>query len=303
MPLIGINSVTREPRKPSVLEQIESGVNVAAKVLGGGLEAYKQLGPAGQAETRLKNAQAKYHEEGGGKDPLTEAVKYDMAKTILDKHALDKRKMERDLAKPDLTVGQIEVDKGFAQDYRDYKLAGGFAATEKNLDQVTEVAKGLDSGKINTGSWKGWLPRLGREAFDDVLADAEDKALQAVGASLRATLGAQFTEKEGSRILGWTFNPRLSPQINADRLRRLETQLRAANAAKKNAAQWYQSHNMSMAGYEGPTAAEAFGSFYQDDNYGLKQQGGGEKSTGPHGPSIIQNGQTFNWNPKTGAYE
>ena len=61
MPLIGINSVTSDPRKPSALEQIESGVNIAAKVLGTGLEAYKQLGPDGRVDRANKEAQTDYY--------------------------------------------------------------------------------------------------------------------------------------------------------------------------------------------------------------------------------------------------
>lgn len=57
MALIGINSVSSDARKPTTLENIALGVDIASKIVGGGLDAYKTFAidrPAAQAEAARK---------------------------------------------------------------------------------------------------------------------------------------------------------------------------------------------------------------------------------------------------------
>lgn len=76
MALIGINPGGPAPeRKPSTLEQIAMGVQIAANVLGTGLKAYEVFGiakPQADAEVRLKNAQAA---DAGGDRALDRKLK------------------------------------------------------------------------------------------------------------------------------------------------------------------------------------------------------------------------------------
>lgn len=114
MPLIGINSVTRDPRKPSALEQIESGVNIAAKVLGTGLEAYKQLGPDGRTDRANKEAQTDYYKA----------------------QAEEKRETKT------LDAGKLsDVDKEILESYKDGKLTHAKAANDKSVAVYLPVAQ------------------------------------------------------------------------------------------------------------------------------------------------------------------
>ena len=53
------------------------------------------------------------------------------------------------------------------------------------------------------------------------------QAQSALNSALRQTLGAQFTEKEGERVLNQVWDDRLSPKSNADKLDRKIKELKA----------------------------------------------------------------------------
>lgn len=49
------------PRKPSTMEQIALGVDMASKILGTGLKAYEVFGPQGQSETDKNKSESDYY--------------------------------------------------------------------------------------------------------------------------------------------------------------------------------------------------------------------------------------------------
>jgi hypothetical protein len=71
--------------------------------------------------------------------------------------------------------------------------------------------------------------------------------------SLRVILGAQFTEKEGERLIARAYNPKLPPKVNADRVQRLLDQLQRAYDGKREAAAYYEA-NGTLQGFRGRTA-------------------------------------------------
>lgn len=147
-----------------------------------------------------------------------------------------------------VTPGQEAVDRKFADEYVAWQAAGGFADVEKQLEQLRSVRERLLSSDSLTG------PIVGNVPFRSVLApasrDAQDTVEDVVQRSLRTVLGAQFTEKEGERLIARAYNPRLDEKTNAERIDRLIRQLEEAAKAKDSAARYFAEHG-TLAGWQG----------------------------------------------------
>ena len=117
----------------------------------------------------------------------------------------------------DLTPGQKALDVSFAKELDDW-TSSGEAVADKNLNRLREarnkLAEAADNGSIS-GRVVGRLPDVLRS--EESLAIQQDVHAAAIGA-LKATLGAQFTEKEGQRIMNMAYDPRLSPQENVKKI-------------------------------------------------------------------------------------
>jgi hypothetical protein len=101
---------------------------------------------------------------------------------------------------------------------------------------------------------------------DLLLAMTNPQALQSreqveevVQRNLRAVLGAQFTEKEGERLIARAYNTKLPPEENAKRLRRLFLQMSTA-AEQKQAMVDYFDQNGTLRGFSGkmPTVQDFY---------------------------------------------
>lgn len=133
----------------------------------------------------------------------------------------------------------VEAGKGIAKEFADYQAAGGKATLDKNLGQLEEAAKKLESGEVKTGKISAAVPGLASDMAQDVLnpeiAAVRDQVRGAVQATLRQTLGAQFTAQEGEAIFNRSFNPRLSADENAKRIRTVIQELKQNIANKEKA--------------------------------------------------------------------
>ena len=67
---------------------------------------------------------------------------------------------------------------------------------------------------------------------------------------MRLVLGAQFTEREGSRLIERAYNPRLSQKENIVRLERLKKQILDSYNQKKNMIDYFNEKG-TFKGYEG----------------------------------------------------
>ena len=79
--------------------------------------------------------------------------------------------------------------------------------------------------------------------------ELETRVRKAINGMLRATLGAQFTEKEGERIFQQTFDPYASPDEN---VKNMETELAKLEKRKDSIKERtkYFNKNKTLAGYE-----------------------------------------------------
>jgi hypothetical protein len=149
-----------------------------------------------------------------------------------------------------VSPAQKAVDSKFAGDYVQF-INGGAADAAKSIEELREAANTLESGKKNiTGPVLGALPNWVRSTVNPVSMDTQEAVEQTVQRSLRAILGAQFTEKEGERLIARAYNPRLDEKTNAKRVKRLLTQLERALEGKQAAASYYE-QNGTLAGFQG----------------------------------------------------
>lgn len=159
-------------------------------------------------------------------------------------------------AKP--TKGQETVDAEFGKDYASFVAGGGFADIQKQLDQLQVAADGLKAeGSALTGPLVGMQPDWMLNVTNPQAANAKELVTESVQRNLRLVLGAQFTEKEGERLIARAYNPMLKPEENARRVERLITQIRSAAESKADAARYFE-ENGTLAGWKGrlPTFAD-----------------------------------------------
>ena len=153
------------------------------------------------------------------------------------------------------------LDQAYVGDYIEF-TTGMSADAAKSLDELDEVVKVLRGGSDTlTGPIIGSItsidiPYVGNvgKAIQDIVwptgANVKEIVESTIQRSLRPILGAQFTEKEGERLIQRVYNPRLEEHINADRLDRLILSLRRGYMEKVRAAEYY-AKNGTLFGYEG----------------------------------------------------
>jgi hypothetical protein len=164
------------------------------------------------------------------------------------------------------TPGDKKVDETFAKEYSEF-VTGGYADTVKQLGQLDEAVKLLEAspeGSI-TGPKVGILPRQALAVLNPEAANNMELVEEVVQRNLRLILGAQFTEKEGERLIARAYNPYLSQSANAKRVRRLVQQIQSAADAKLSAAKYFQ-ENGTLKGWQGKLMTkEDFKSMKFDD--------------------------------------
>jgi hypothetical protein len=157
-----------------------------------------------------------------------------------------------------LSPGQIEQDKDFGKQINQWKMGGGQDMSAQ-IAQLKPVIEALESGKPITGVSVAIQP-------DILLAMTNPEALQSrelveevVQRNLRTILGSQFTAQEGERLIARAFNPKLRPEENAKRVRRLFLQMSTA-AEQKQAMSDYFDQFGTLRGYTGkmPTVQDFY---------------------------------------------
>lgn len=148
-----------------------------------------------------------------------------------------------------VTPAQQKVDEAFAPDYAQFVAGGGYADVQKGMGELAMAQSALAQGGI-TGLAVALQP-------DPMLAITNPKALdvretveQVVQRNLRLILGAQFTEKEGQRLIERAYNPKLKDEVNSRRVAALLMQITQAAQAKQAAAMYYE-QNGTLAGFKG----------------------------------------------------
>ena len=195
-------------------------------------------------------------------------------------------KAEGRVAIPGLTEGEKAVDKAFAKDYADFVTGGGSASVSKNIEQLKVVKEALKTQQA-TGPLIGTLSRGMREVVNPAGQELQDTVEEVVQSNLRLVLGAQFTEKEGERLIARAYNPRLGEEVNAKRIERLMTQIEEAAKAKALAGQYYEEHG-TLKGFKGTLYTSASQFLTDPPAKGDKGKKGGAKPAAPAGVGRFQ---------------
>lgn len=162
----------------------------------------------------------------------------------LKREALALKKQELDSGKG-RTEGQKALDKDYAKDYNDWS-SGGRALLSKNLQNLKDARDALSTDSSLTGGLTGVF---GDRLTADRVLKQRQKVQSAVQNSLKATLGAQFTEKEGERILKNAYNEAASPETNIESITSLINQLESQASNNDKKAKFYE-QNGSLSGYQ-----------------------------------------------------
>jgi len=149
----------------------------------------------------------------------------------------------------DLMPGQKKADEKFADDYVSWKTGGGQDMVAQ-ISQLKPVIKDLEEGKPITGVGIAVQPDLMLALTNPSALQSREQVEEVVQRNLRAVLGAQFTEKEGERLIARAFNPKLPPEENAKRLRRLFLQMETAANQKQEMVDYFDEFG-TLRGFRG----------------------------------------------------
>jgi hypothetical protein len=135
------------------------------------------------------------------------------------------------------------------------------ADTKGNIIKLKEALQALeDPNNLLTGAIIGQMPDFIMAFLNPKAIDTREAIEAVVQRNLKAVLGGQFTEREGEKLIKRAYNPTLSREINAKRLRILIEQMERAALMQDARAAWIQdpANNGSMRGFDGklPTFAD-----------------------------------------------
>lgn len=139
----------------------------------------------------------------------------------------------------DVTPGQKKVDEAFANTLVKWR-GGEKQQAESNIANLDNKLSLLISGKQNvSGSEFAVTPDVLKPVIFPEATGFLDEVSDIVFQSLRATLGAQFTEQEGKRLIAATFNQALPEEQNIPRLQRLSAKIKAIYNSKQNSIDYF----------------------------------------------------------------
>ncbi len=152
---------------------------------------------------------------------------------------------------PKASEGQKSIDRSFAKDYNEWETKGR-EQVNKNFNLLQDAVNKLESKKGNldatSGRFVGMLPDVLRTEESKAIRDNVHKAVQA---TLRATLGSQFTEREGERIMNSSYNENLSPEENIKKIKSTMAELSGDMENMEKRSNYFVDNNGSLKGLKG----------------------------------------------------
>ena len=146
--------------------------------------------------------------------------------------------------------GYEKVNEKYAAEYIKWIETGSYQVELENLKKLDESLDTLRNKNV-TGAIIGLTPNAVLSVLNPEALNLQDNIRSIVFQGLRATLGAQFTEREGNRLVEAAFNPMLSEEMNIVRLERMRERIKAMIESKQAAVTHFQNNNGDMSGYTG----------------------------------------------------
>jgi len=145
------------------------------------------------------------------------------------------------------TLGFEKADADFQQQLVAWR-AGDAASFFEKLRQLRNAVRVLKSGKQLTGPMFGQLPDFVKAAVSPQSVDVRGDVEKVIQQTLRETLGAQFTQQEGSALLARTYNPALPESYVADNVEAELNTLLNIGKSREAMARYYEA-NGTLKGY------------------------------------------------------
>jgi len=136
--------------------------------------------------------------------------------------ALEKQRGNQGITNKDvgtLTPAEIKFDETATGILADFVLKE-YPQQLSNVEKIDDVIEIMENQEV-TGAVEGGTPYALKVLLNPESIGVADDIRSIIFQSLRATLGAQFTEREGENLVRATFNQYLSEEINIKRLKRL----------------------------------------------------------------------------------
>ena len=182
-------------------------------------------------------------------------------------------KKSQDSNKPiPLTDGEKSRDRKFGDQLVEFNLPD----INKGLEQLTEASEALSKSNTLTGPIVSLMPNFVGDRVNPKAAEVREAVEEVVQRNLRLVLGAQFTEKEGERLISRAYNPTLDEAENKKRVERLIKSIKDAAQEKLNMKSYFEK-NGTLKGYDSnqPSIASieqsAFGEFAPADQSTLDE--------------------------------
>jgi len=147
------------------------------------------------------------------------------------------------------TTAQEKIDAAYAPEYIAF-TQGGYQDAIKGIEQLGAVQIELNDPNADLSGWAvASQPDILLSVTNPEALQAREQVEEVVQRNLRLILGAQFTEKEGVRLIARAYNPWMEEKYNAIRINRLVKSIREAANAKVAAAKHYEQHG-TLKGFE-----------------------------------------------------
>lgn len=145
-------------------------------------------------------------------------------------------------------VGWEDANRDFQKQYVVWRNGNASDFFDK-IQQLRSAVNVLKSGQKLTGPVFSRLPAIIREAVNPTSVDVRADVEKVIQASLRETLGAQFTEKEGTQLLARTYNPALPETMVAGNVEAELNKILAIAKSREAMARYYEENN-TLKGYK-----------------------------------------------------
>jgi hypothetical protein len=207
--------------------------------------------------------------------------------------------MNKELNKKDRSIYEENLERELAKNSGEWhKTRTELMANRLDVKHAINLMRDKN-GKL--WNFSGPMYRLTSEGTRKILtpkaAEIENALKKSIQSTLRPTLGAQFTEKEGERIMNFTFDTHLRPEENERRAKILFNKLDAINKTNSD----FQAHMLAGGrvkdfDFQKHDPSITFG--------GAPDAFKGETRSGTSQPKTVrQNGVTYTLNEETGQYE
>ena len=164
-----------------------------------------------------------------------------------------------------ISAAEQARDKAFGKELVDNPTVN-MAQDIASLDYVLTQLKGPNAGDLTGTSFSNPIESIARyldsqgdigirAAVDPKSKDFQDIVNRITQQSLRATLGAQFTQREGFMLIQRAYDVRLSPEMNARRIAVAKEAMLMMKQEREAQEKYFNENGGTLAGYVSPIAS------------------------------------------------